>query len=119
MTNNCTAEEPVAFLVKQKGSKGTRNSNTGKGNGDSSGGKWKKSGSPVGSTTKRGITSTTDHPRNKRRPDRAQGDRTPAFKSIQAVVDDVEEKRIAEGVCVLRPFVTYKTGIPTGLDPLV
>jgi len=30
------------------------------------------------------------------------------------VVDHVEEKRIAEGVCVLRDFVTYKAGDPTG-----
>ena len=29
-------------------------------------------------------------------------------------MDDVEEKRIAEGICVLRPFVTYKAGDPTG-----
>ena len=41
-------------------------------------------------------------------------ERPEAYKSIQAVVDDVEEKRIAEGVCVLRPFVTYKAGDPTG-----
>ena len=41
-------------------------------------------------------------------------ERPEAYKSIQAVVDDVEEKRIAEGVCVLRPFVTYKAGDPIG-----
>jgi hypothetical protein len=41
-------------------------------------------------------------------------ERPEAYKSIQAVVDDVEEKRIAEGVCVLKPFVTYKAGDPTG-----
>jgi hypothetical protein len=41
-------------------------------------------------------------------------ERPEAYKSTQGVVADVEEKRIAEGVCVLRPFVTYKAGDPTG-----
>jgi len=40
-------------------------------------------------------------------------ERLEAYKSIQAAVDHVEEKRLAEGVCVLRRFVTYKAGDPT------
>jgi len=39
-------------------------------------------------------------------PERLEG-----YKPIQAGVDHVEEKRITEGVCVLRDFVTYKAGI--------
>jgi len=41
-------------------------------------------------------------------------ERREAYKSIQAILDDVEEKRIAESGCVLKPFVTYKAGDPTG-----
>jgi release factor H-coupled RctB family protein len=33
-------------------------------------------------------------------------ERPEAYKSIRAVPPDVEEKRIAEGVCMLKPFVT-------------
>jgi len=35
-------------------------------------------------------------------------ERLEAYKSIQAVVDDVDEKRIAESACVLNRFVTCK-----------
>ncbi|KAG8810095.1 hypothetical protein FRC19_004785 [Serendipita sp. 401] len=37
-------------------------------------------------------------------------ERPEAYKSVQAVVDDMEEFGIAEGVATLRPFVTFKTG---------
>ena len=37
-------------------------------------------------------------------------ERPEAYKSAQAVVDHVEEKRIAEGVCGLGHFVTCKAG---------
>jgi len=37
-----------------------------------------------------------------------------AYKSIEAVVDDVEAKRITKGVYMLRPVVIYKSGDPTG-----
>jgi len=40
------------------------------------------------------------------------GERLEAYKPIQGVVDHVEEKRITEGVCVLRNLVTYKAGDP-------
>lgn len=36
-------------------------------------------------------------------------ERPEAYKSVQAVVDDMEESGIAEGVVVLRPYVTFKT----------
>jgi len=41
-------------------------------------------------------------------------ERPEAYKLIQGVVDDVEEKRITEYFGVLRPFVTYKAEDPTG-----
>lgn len=41
-------------------------------------------------------------------------ERPEAYKSIQSVVDDLEGKGVAEGVCVLRPFVTYKVGDASG-----
>lgn len=37
-------------------------------------------------------------------------ERPEAYKSIQAVVDDMEEAGVAEGVVLLRPYVTFKTG---------
>jgi release factor H-coupled RctB family protein len=37
-------------------------------------------------------------------------ERPEAYKSVQTVVDDMEAAGIAEGVCMLRPFVTFKTG---------
>ncbi|KAG8799613.1 hypothetical protein FRC17_007088 [Serendipita sp. 399] len=43
-------------------------------------------------------------------PDLLVQERPEAYKSVQAVVDDMEEFGIAEGVAVLRPFVTFKTG---------
>ena len=39
--------------------------------------------------------------------------RPEAYKSVQAVAG-VEEKRIAEGARVWRPFVAYSAGDPTG-----
>jgi hypothetical protein len=42
-------------------------------------------------------------------------ERLEAHKSIRPlIVADVEEKRIADGVCVLKSLVTYKAGDPTG-----
>jgi len=41
-------------------------------------------------------------------------ERSEAYRTIQGVVDDVEEQQIAECVGVLRPSVTYKAGDPTG-----
>ncbi|PVF98777.1 release factor H-coupled R [Serendipita vermifera] len=37
-------------------------------------------------------------------------ERPEAYKGVQTVVDDMESAGIAEGVCKLRPFVTFKTG---------
>ena len=40
-------------------------------------------------------------------------ERPESYKSIQAIVDDVKEKRIA-GSGSVKPFVRYKAGDPTG-----
>jgi release factor H-coupled RctB family protein len=42
-------------------------------------------------------------------PDLLVQERPEAYKSVQAVVDDMEEAGVAEGVLVLRPYVTFKT----------
>ncbi|KIM25310.1 hypothetical protein M408DRAFT_10499 [Serendipita vermifera MAFF 305830] len=47
-------------------------------------------------------------------PDLLVQERPEAYKSVQAVVDDMEEGGIAEGVVVLRPYVTYKTSQERG-----
>ncbi|CAG7854470.1 SubName: Full=Uncharacterized protein {ECO:0000313/EMBL:CCA69767.1} [Serendipita indica DSM 11827] len=44
-------------------------------------------------------------------PDLLVQERPEAYKSVQAVIDDVEEAGVAEGVVVLRPYVTFKTAV--------